>query len=300
MSRFVHLVPVLAGAMLISACELQEITLAPPDDVVVVEAYLRTDRPQQLALLHRTLHGDQATAVLGASLTVTGPGGEVHAFGLTTVDACIDSPQRDGTCYVAGDATAPFYPVPGARYNLVVELPDGRRIEGSTVVPGSFDMHEPAAAPCTLRPGELLDVVWSPSDGAWVYLVDAELSGLQAALAAKGIEIDEDPFRLTGVSISREDTTITFPTELGVFDRFDLPREVLLELQKGLPDGVRARITVGAADRNFVNWARRGNFNPSGLVRVSSMRGDGIGVFGSLVAREFVVGSSTDPWPPCT
>jgi hypothetical protein len=76
-----------------------------------------------------------------------------------------------------------------------------------------------------------------------------------------------------------------FPSEFGVFDRFDLPRALVLALQEGLPDGVSAHITIGAADQNYVNWSRRGTFNPSGLVRVSSLRGDGIGVFGSLVTK---------------
>jgi hypothetical protein len=43
------------------------------------------------------------------------------------------------------------------------------------------------------------------------------------------------------------------------------------------------RLTVAAVDRNYVNGVRGGSFNPSGRVRVSSVTGDGEGVFGSLV-----------------
>ncbi|HAW90536.1 MAG TPA: hypothetical protein DCX61_07725, partial [Gemmatimonadetes bacterium] len=47
-----------------------------------------------------------------------------------------------------------------------------------------------------------------------------------------------------------------------------------------------------AVEGNFVNWQRGGNFNPSGQVRVPSLRGDGTGVFGAAVNRGFDVVSS--------
>lgn len=293
--RIFAALPVLAMAALLSACEIQQVTLAPSEDVVVVEAYLRSDQVRQIVLLHRTLRGDAALPV-SASVTVTGPDGVDHAFTSTAMNACVKGPQHDGSCYVSDDV---FQPVVGARYHLTVQTADGRRIEGETVVPGAYDVVRPASFPCTMPAGEPLELMWTASDGAWVYLVDAALEGLRDALAPKGIVVEEDPFRLSGLSISREDTTITFPTELGVFDRNSLSPELLLELQKGLPDGVEARITVSAADRNYTNWARRGSFNPSGLIRVSSVAGDGIGVFGSLNVREFVVSSTSDPWPAC-
>ncbi|MBD0319449.1 MAG: hypothetical protein ICV87_03885, partial [Gemmatimonadetes bacterium] len=57
----------------------------------------------------------------------------------------------------------------------------------------------------------------------------------------------------------------------------------LTALQSGFPDGVSVHLVVAAADRNYVNGVRGGSFNPSGPVRVSSVTGDGVGVFGSLV-----------------
>jgi len=50
-----------------------------------------------------------------------------------------------------------------------------------------------------------------------------------------------------------------------------------------------AAVTIAAADRNYVNWERGGNFNPSGAVRVASIRGGGTGVFGSMVPLTFTV-----------
>lgn len=46
---------------------------------------------------------------------------------------------------------------------------------------------------------------------------------------------------------------------------------------------------MAAGDRNYVNWVRGGNFNPSGQVRVPSIVGDGTGVFASLVSRERIL-----------
>ena len=103
----------------------------------------------------------------------------------------------------------------------------------------------------------------------------------------------EDPLYLFGLAIAARDTTIVFPGEFGVFSRADLDFEVSTLLQKGLPAGVGATVSVGAVDRNWVNWARGGNFNPSGVVRVPSVRGDGTGVFGAGVIRTFGVLAGT-------
>ncbi|NIR36178.1 MAG: hypothetical protein GWN02_08535, partial [Gemmatimonadetes bacterium] len=97
--------------------------------------------------------------------------------------------------------------------------------------------------------------------------------------------MEDDPLYLLGLSVSVADTTITFPSEFGVFNRLDLDQDVAVRLQRGLPAGVSAEVTITAVDRNYVNWARGGSFNPSGQVRVPSLRGDGTGVFGSTVGR---------------
>jgi len=58
-------------------------------------------------------------------------------------------------------------------------------------------------------------------------------------------------------------------------------------LSRGLPEGVSAEVVIAAADRNYVNWVRGDSFNPSGAVRVASVRGDGTGVFGSFSSARF-------------
>ena len=53
-----------------------------------------------------------------------------------------------------------------------------------------------------------------------------------------------------------EDTTVVFPTEFGVFERFDLDGDLALAVSEGLPAGTYADVTIGALDRNWANWVR--------------------------------------------
>jgi hypothetical protein len=58
---------------------------------------------------------------------------------------------------------------------------------------------------------------------------------------------------------------------------------------------------VAAADRNYINGVRGGSFNPSGPVRISSVVGDAVGVFGSLVPlhASIIIGSPVEGRPSC-
>ncbi|HZG44346.1 MAG TPA: hypothetical protein VEY93_15455, partial [Longimicrobium sp.] len=105
-----------------------------------------------------------------------------------------------------------------------------------------------------------------------------------------------DPLELLGVSVSSSDTTALLPNEFGVFDRFELDQNLLRFLQGGLPEGVNLVLTISAADRNYINGVRGGSFNPSGQVRIPSVVGDGVGVFGSLVplTARIAVGGRAD------
>ncbi|RMH22893.1 MAG: hypothetical protein D6701_00910 [Gemmatimonadetes bacterium] len=132
-------------------------------------------------------------------------------------------------------------------------------------------------------------------------MADATLFGLRGALGGE-IEVEADTLALSGLSVSAADTTLSFPDEFGVFDRFDLDRELAVRLQSGLPRGTAARIAVAAADPNYVNWVRGGEFNPSGAVRVPSLHGEGgTGVFGALVRRrvDIETGSAAADLPAC-
>ncbi len=294
-----------AGA---AGCQLREVTLAQPADVVVAEAVLEAGANVQFAWLHRTLGGD-SLRVSGANVQVTSAYGSLIAFREVPAGECVDSsrtfaPGRAGSCYAA--ATRPEDVLPGARYTLTVVTADGRRLSGTTTVPGPFRLTRPASLSgpgepgCVLAPHTLLPLVWTRSSGTWIYVSEARMTHVRRALDPNAP--DDSPLDVQGFSVSAQDTTIVFPSEFGLFQRADsLDAPVLRALQTGLPAGVFATVMIAAADANYVNWVRRGSFNPSGAVQIPSVRGDGTGMFGSVAPVRFDLTSTPTPTlPACT
>lgn len=281
-----------AAALLVAGCELQEITVATPDDAVVVDALVtvRRSTPSSIEVLLRRSESGGPVEVPGAAVVVTLPDGEEIAVPQTaTRIPCTQDgpPGGPGTCYRR------HLPIgEGMRLELRVETDRGEVLFGSTTIPESFDLRvgpDPEGV-CAHPADTPLELVWTRSEGAWAYLAETEIRGLREALEPLGIPVEEDPLHLLGLSVSASDTTIVFPGEFGVFDRGDLDRDLAVYLQGGVPPDTESHIAVTAVDRNYVNWVRGGNFNPSGLVRVPSVVGDGTGFFGSgVVSTQLVV-----------
>lgn len=302
-----------AAAVLVGGCTIADVTVPPSEDRLVVEAVLRTDFIQQTVLLHRTVRDHTSGREPGAEIVVAGPDGLRVPFVETTdpcyaVDADYDHAETavDASCYVSPVGLGRWVQ-PGQVYEVTVRTTRGEEARGRTEVPGSFsvngirtsaraDMREPT---CTLPPNTPLPMSWTPSAGAWGYVAPLNIYGLSNVFPPG--YAPSDPLELVGVSVSATDTTIQLPGEFGVFDRFDLNQDLLRTLQAGLPDGTSARVVVAAADRNYINGLRGGNFNPSGQVRISSIVGDGVGVFGSLVPLRFAIDArrTTASLPAC-
>ena len=291
--RTKEILPLLA-AVVLAGCELTEVVVAEPDPLVVAEIYLRVtdDESDALALLHQSRSrepiplGDVVIQLRSAE------GGEA-TFESAALAGCVEGPvppEFDGACYRLSPAQAAFIR-PGGRYDVELRLPEGGRMEGSVTLPGDFVITSPARTDVTCRipPHTLLPVRWTEATGARAYVPEAEIFGLEAALAPSGIEVPSDPLVLLGLSVSETDTDIVFPSQFGIFNRFSRDQDVLLAIQTGLPSTsrVQGRITVSAQGRNAVNWNRGGNFNPSGAVRTPSLFGDGTGVVAGVVNRTF-------------
>jgi hypothetical protein len=285
-----------AAALALSACTIADVTVAPGDDRLVVEAVLRTDTRGQFILLHRGVRSGVAEGEVDATVVVTRGDGVSIPF-YETADPCyaIDSAYLQaedpvdirGTCY-ASPRSLGNWVVPGATYDLSVRTLRGEEARGRTTVPGAFTLrgvsvsrleHEPAL-PCTLPPLTPLPLTWTQAAGAWGYIAPLRIWGLSRVLPDTFNA--PDPLQLVGVSVSAADTSLVLPGEFGVFDRFDYDQNLLRLLQTGLPAGTTARVVVAAGDRNYINGVRGGSFNPSGPIRISSIVGDGVGVFGSL------------------
>jgi hypothetical protein len=286
------------AAVLLSGCTIADVAVAPGEDRLVVEAVLRTDTHTQQILLHRAVQGAVAQGEPGAQVVVTRGDGLQAAFQEAPPASCysIDPAYADaddpieirGTCY---QATFSYHNwvVPGHTYDLTVRTTRGEVARGRTTIPGMFtikgmivsDWQELPRIPCMLPPSTPLLLTWTQSAGAWGYISPLRIHGLRTVLPDSfGAR---DPLQLIGVSVSARDTSLLLPGEFGVFDRFSYNQNLLRLLQGGLPRGVMARVVVAAADRNYINGVRGGAFNPSGPIRISSIVGDGVGVFGSLV-----------------
>jgi hypothetical protein len=297
-----------AATLAAAGCELTEVTTADSRDVLVVEAVLRPDRQVQEVLLHRTLKGAIIPGEPDARVRVRTEDGREIPFSPAGLENCLSGDSRllrgddtlrvQASCYRSPDGEERSWVVPGRSYDLLVETARGERVRGTTRVPGSFDLRGLRRAlrdqstgerRCFLPPRTEMNLTWTPSSGAWAYLTEMEVYGLRRVLGGSGIETIPDPLRLVGVSVSESDTTVVVPTEVGVFDRFSYDQELLRAIQGGFPPDVQVHVLVAAADRNFVNGVRGGQFNPSGSVRVSSVVGDGVGVFGSIVPLRLVM-----------
>ncbi len=307
--RDVLRVSCLAAPAVLAACDLEEIMIVEIEDVVIAEIYVNlAEDPTEnevRAYLHYTVGapGSGGNELSSALIVVSRPDGLRLTLVENQLEACLDSLPTvgDGVCFLADPAQTPNLS-PGDQVEVEVTFADGGTLFGAARVPSSFQIDGISTA-CRLDPDTLLPLLWSSSDGAWAYVSETSISGLTAALEPEGIvvEEDDDPLHLLGLSISDQDTTTVFPSEFGIFDRFDLDHDLATRLQEGLPDSTTAEVSITAVEGNYVNWARGGNFNPSGLVRVPSLRGDGTGVFAATVSRRFTVVSSdqASPLPDC-
>ena len=297
-----------AATLAAAGCELTEVTTADSRDVLVVEAVLRPDRQVQEVMLHRTLQGAVIPGEAGARVRVRTDDGREIAFSPTAPENCLSGESRllrgddtlrvQASCYRSPAGESASWVVPGRSYELLVETARGERVRGTTRVPGGFGLRGLSRAlrdaatgelRCFLPPGTEMGLTWSAASGAWAYLTEMEVYGLRRVLGGSGIGTIPDPLRLVGVSVSESDTTVVVPSEVGAFDRLSYDQELLRAIQGGFPEDVQVHIVVAAADRNFVNGVRGGQFNPSGTVRISSVVGDGVGVFGSIVPVRLVM-----------
>lgn len=289
-----RLSPALTGfgfglALFLTACELDEVSVAQPENALVAEVYvfMGDGEDQAMAFLHWTLGSESDVDLEDARVTLTGDLGLRVELATDAPAECLQSDAVgvvEGACFLLPPiGEDPFSP--GERLEVQVLLPDGRELAGGATLPGDFDLVTPRFRACGLPPDTTLEIQWTQAEGAWAYASETLLWGIREAVAPLGIEVDEDPLSLLGISVSDADTTIVFPSEFGVFSRFSLDQELSLLLQKGIPQGTSADVTVAALERNYVNWLRAGSFNPSGQVRVPSLRGDGTGVLGLALRR---------------
>lgn len=302
---------VLAAASVLGGCALTEVTVTESEDVVIAEAQLTINQHGDggtsltvYTYLHRTLSGQRPDEVEGAVVRVSGASAVVHLEAADSGEVCL-APWMDeeddevvevdvGSCYRTTVAPSPFSP--GEVLELEVVLPQGGTLTGVSQVPEAFEFigltHEDGY--CRIEPDTNYGFRWTEAAGTWSYLSDTWIEGLPEALAGRDIEVP-DSLYLTGFAIGEKDTEILFPGEYGLFDLGEQANADLLRiLDDGLPGGAWGEVAFAATDRNWVNWARGGNFNPSGIIRIPSVFGDGTGFFGTATQRRLNVIAAPD------
>ena len=302
---------VLAGTSMLGGCELTEVTVTESDDVVIAEAQLTINQHGDggtflsvYTYLHRTLSGQRPDEVEGAVVRVSGESAVVHLAAADSGGVCLDLREDEddeevvevdvGSCYRASVAPSPFSP--GEVLELEVVLREGGTLTGVSQVPDAFEFigltHEDGH--CRIEPDTNYRFRWTEAAGTWSYLSDTWIEGLPEALAGRDVEVP-DSLYLTGFAIGEKDTDILFPGEYGLFDLGEQANaDILRILDDGLPAGAWAEVAIAATDRNWVNWARGGNFNPSGIIRIPSVFGDGTGFFGTATQRQLNVIAAPD------
>ena len=305
---------VTAATLLLGGCELTEVTLAESEDVVIAETrlilnYDSEDAAPRLSVytyLHRTLSAARADEVEGATVRVSGASGAVvHLAPAESGGDCLshdaENPNEDvGSCYRAAASPSPF--APREVVDLEVTLADGSTLTASSRIPGAFEFVglTQEDGHCRLEPDTNYRFNWTEAAGTWSYLSDTWIRGLPEALAGEDVEAP-DSLYLSGFGIGQEDTDVLFPGEYGLFDIADEANADLLRiLDDGLPGGAWGKVAFAATDRNWVNWIRGGNFNPSGIIRIPSVFGEGTGFFGTATQRVLHVqaGPGGDGMPP--
>lgn len=304
---------VTALTTLLVGCELDEVTAPPAEDLLVVEAVLRAGRSSQYVLLHHSVDGTRIPGESGARVEVIREDGRVIPYAESTLEACsliaadndaLEGIQLEASCYIS-DPDAGYFVRPGRTYELYVETSGGQIARGRTTLPDYFGFAVPAVwiSPRTLMgncifPSRPFTMVWRKAEGAWSYVLMLELSGWSRILPLDGPVTD--PLQLVSISVSANDTTVLFPTNIGLFQRADFDQRIFALFEDGIPPGVQTRMVVMAAERNYTNAIRGGRFNPSGQIRLSSVVGDAVGVFGGVVP--IVIESMVVPGvpaPPC-
>jgi hypothetical protein len=278
-------------------CELAEVAAPAGEDVLLIESVLRVGARQQYVIWHRSMAGRLVGGVPGATVTVSTPGGERIPFiEADLLDCLLSSPEEwqiedlrvEASCYLSARGAGRFVH-PGRSYELRVETSDGRVARGRTEVPGAYTFRVPEVyldpytltASCKL-PEDEFTLAWTRAEGAWSYIASMHLTNWGEELRAQGVQVP-DPLELTGVAVSAADTTILFPTNLGLFQRAEYDQRLFAALRRGIPASAEVTLVVLAADRNYTNAIRGGRFNPSGNVRAGSVVGEASGVFGSVV-----------------
>lgn len=328
--RFVAATTV-GASLILTGCDPTGTETAPEDVVVAGVWVVVTIDPADAARtellatgwLDWTRTGRATSEVSGATLRIAGESGaSVDLVEQPNQESCFKleplptghHPPVFGTCYLATASPSPF--APGEGLSLTIWSPEGGTATGISRLPEAFAPSGGLASGdgrCLTEPDQNHRFSWSAAEGAWAYLGGALVEGLDPALwPGDASRYAGEALHLTGLPFRRDSTEMVFPRNLATLTGTQpVGVELSRVLQAGLPGGATAQVAVGAIDRNWYNWIRLPTFETvfvnsafdTGEIRVPSIFGHGVGVFGASVRWTAEVESRArtgagDP-PPC-
>ena len=275
--RLGPVLPVLA--ILLSACELTEVTIAEGDPRVIVQAVLSAGADEQFVIVERSLTGEvpanwTADAVppgepripiTGATVTLVHEGPSSCAAATDTL-----TPREAGSgVYV----TSTFCALePQDRVRLTVVTPDGDVVTGTTTVPGARSVSVRLATDSASAVGQVLEL-------------DRERDTIRVgvdAILARAMQLEvrwrDDPDEVAVFLVS-DSLGLALPGDL--FNPF--------EGDSGKPVfevGVEYSLTVAVTDTNYYDFVRSRSDPFTGRGFLNHLEG-GIGVFGSVAAYTY-------------
>lgn len=274
MSRFAFSAALLATG-LVTACELETVSVAATPPSVVVHAVLNPGAAEQVVFLERTLTG--SSAVGDPRFDPSDP--ITSSSGIPIEGATVEIVDSSGVAVRGVETEHGVYHVPilggllrlGTRYQLRVRTQDGKDVTAFTRIPAPEVATTGGLTSTINRDRDTVNVTWRSADRTRAY--------------AMRVETPFGPFFL-------------FTDSLHVRLTGDLRNLFAGQLQRVLVPGFHQDILIAAVDSNFFDYYRTNNdpFTGSGII--SRING-GIGLFGSLVTLTngtlTVIADQTEP-----
>jgi hypothetical protein len=280
----------LVVCLLVSACELEEVTIPAATPVVVVHSVINVGEPTQFVILEESLTG-RSSLHYSPGLVPPAPAGEgtpiEDAYVALTYSGSGNCPRPMVQLYERppvnlGDlgwvpsgvySTSEFCDLsPGDSVALRVEALNGEIVRGLTVIPGarSIDIftREERGESLTLRYGA--DSVWIDVDPILARALDVELSSDPARAP--------DGYGGTYFRLAADTMSLVFAGDLQTFEDKD-------EGEAVFKPGSYMNLTVAVADTNYYDFVRSFSNPLNGRGFINHLEG-GIGVFGSVLTTQ--------------
>ncbi len=285
-----HAPSALALCLVLSACELDEITIPQAQPVVVVHGVINVGEPLQFVILEQSLTG-RSSQHYSSGPVPPAPAGEgipiegaYVTFTYHGTGSCVQPTVRlherppvelGGVGNVASGTyeTSELCSLsPGDSVELRVEALNGEVVRGMTVIPGarSIDVHTRSERGDDLTVNHGADSVWIDVDPI-----------VGRALV---FELSRDPLRTpdgyggTHFTLASDTTSMVLAGDLITFEDED-------EGEAVFRPGSYMTLTVAVADTNYYDFVRSFSNPLTGRGFINHMQG-GVGVFGSVLTSE--------------